>query len=407
MNTSSTRIKGENGHGRRAVVIVLDGVGAGAAPDANLYGDEGANSLGNTAKSVGGLKTPNLAALGLGRITQIQGVPVSPIVPCAYGKMQPQSPGKDTVSGHWELMGIHLSKAFPIYPDGFPQEIVAEFTRQIGREILGNKAASGTEIIQEFGTEHVRTGKPILYTSADSVFQVAAHEAVIPVLEQYRICKLARQILRGDYAVGRVIARPFLGSEAGNFRRTANRRDFPLAPESPSMMDHLKAAGKSVVTVGKIDDIFAGRGFSRSCHTTDNKSSTAVLLELLKEDFEGLLFANLIEFDMIYGHRRDPKGYATALEEFDRHLPQIQQLLRPNDLVMIVADHGVDPTAPGSDHTREYVPLLVFGPCLKRAVDLGVRQTMSDVAATLAESFGLEPPQYGRSFLRELMDAKN
>lgn len=403
MITNDRITKSGNEKGRRVAVIVLDGVGAGAAPDADLYGDAGSNSLGKAAKAVGGMRTPNLAALGLGCITQIQGLPALPVGPCGYGKMLPQSPGKDTVSGHWELMGIRLAKAFPTYPHGFPNEIVAEFTSQTGREVLGNKAASGTQIIQELGAEHVRTGKPILYTSADSVFQLAAHEEVIPVEELYRICQCARQILKGEHTVGRVIARPFLGPEAGKFQRTARRRDFPVAPESPSMMDRLKAAGKSVIAIGKIDDIFAGRGITRSSHTTDNKSSTAALLKLLEEDFEGLLFANLIEFDMIYGHRRDPQGYVAALEEFDRQLPAIRERLRRDDLVMIVADHGVDPTAPGSDHTREYVPLLVFGPGVKRTVDLRIRQSMSDVAATLAEIFGVEPPPVGHSFLAELV----
>lgn len=401
-NADPNNPRGGEGRRRRVVVIVLDGVGVGAAPDAAQYGDAGVNSISNAAKAVGGLNAPNLAALGLGCITPIPGLPTSVAGPSAYGKLQPQSPGKDTVSGHWELMGIRLAKAFPTYPHGFPKEIVAEFTRQIGRDVLGNKAASGTEIIQELGAEHVRTGKPILYTSADSVFQVAAHEQVIPVAELHRICRLARGILEGDHAVGRVIARPFLGTEAGGFRRTANRRDYPLAPESPTMMDRLKAAGKSVITVGKIDDIFAGQGFTRSCHTTDNKSSTAAIIELLQDDFEGLLFANLIEFDMIHGHRRDPRGYVAALEEFDRQLPAIRRRLRGEDFVIITADHGVDPTAPGSDHTREYVPLLVLGPGVKRAVNLGIRRSMSDVAATLAEVFGVEPLPVGESFLQEL-----
>lgn len=402
MNSNAATPKQATRKGRRVVVIVLDGVGAGAAPDAELYGDTGANSLGNAAKAVGGINAPNLAAIGLGCITEIQGVPATTAAPGAYGRMQPQSPGKDTVSGHWELMGIRLAKAFPTYPHGFPKEIVDELTRQIGRGILGNKAASGTEIIQEFGAEHVRTGKPILYTSADSVFQVAAHEQVIPIEEQYRICRCARQILKGEHAVGRVIARPFLGPVDGKYQRTANRRDYPLAPASDTMMDKLKEAGKSVITVGKIDDIFAHRGITRSAHTTDNRSSTAAMIELLQGDFEGLLFANLIEFDMIHGHRRDPRGYVAALEEFDRQLPAIQQRLRGDDFVIITADHGVDPTAPGSDHTREYVPLLVFGPGVKRAVNLGIRRSMSDVAATLAEVFGVEPPPVGTSFLAEL-----
>jgi phosphopentomutase len=388
----------------RVIVVVLDGVGAGEAPDAATYGDAGRNSLRNVAKAINGLRVPNLAAIGLGCITEVQGVPCAPRKPCAYGRMQPQSPGKDTVSGHWELMGICLPRPFPTYPNGFPAEIIAEFTRRTGREILGNEPASGTEIIQELGMEHMQSGKPIVYTSADSVFQVAAHEEVIPVTALYRICEVARQILSGDHAVGRVIARPFRGEGRGKFWRTENRKDYALVPESLTMMDKLVAAGKTVITVGKIDDIFGGRGITRSCHTANNRDSTLALLEMLKEDFDGLLFANLVEFDMIYGHRRDPKGYAAALEEFDRHLPEVQQRMRPGDLAMIVADHGVDPTAPGSDHTREYVPLLVFGPGLKRVVNLGVRQTLSDVAATIAEIFRLEPPKFGQSLLREVTD---
>jgi phosphopentomutase len=389
-------------NGRRVLVVVLDGVGAGAAPDAELYGDAGANSLRNAARAGGGIKAPHLAAIGLGCITEIQGLPAQATTPCGYGKMQPRSSGKDTIAGHWELMGILLTKPLPTYPNGFPPEVIAAFTKEIGREVIGNKPASGTEIIQQLGPEHIRTGKPIVYTSADSVFQVAAHEEIIPVAELYRICQIARGLLRGDHAVGRVIARPFVGNGPGQFRRTGNRRDYPLLPESATMLDKLVAAGKRVITVGKIDDIFGGRGISESHHTVDNRSSTAAVLELLQHDFEGLLFANLIEFDMIYGHRRDPRGCVAALEEFDRNLPEIRRRMRPADLAMIVADHGVDPTAPGSDHTREYVPLLVFGPALKGAVNLGVRQTFSDVAATIAELFRLEPPTLGTSFLGEL-----
>jgi len=388
--------------GCRCVVIVLDGVGAGAAPDAESYGDAGSNSLSHTARTVGGLHLPNLAWLGLGCLTEIEGVPCAPRGPCGYGRMQPRSPGKDTISGHWELMGIWLARPFPTYPKGFPDEIMRTVSQATGREFLGNKPAPGTEIIQELGQEHMRTGKLIVYTSADSVFQVAAHEEIVPVADLYQICGTARQILRGDHAVGRVIARPFRGDAPGKFQRTENRRDFPLAPGSPSMMDKLVAAGKEVLTVGKIDDIFGGRGISRSYHTLNNQSSTTAVLELLNERFDGLLFANLIEYDMIYGHRRDARGYAAALEAFDRQLPEIQKRMRYGDLLMIVADHGVDPTAPGSDHTREYVPLLVWGDSLKAVVDLGTRETLSDVAATIADVFGLEPPPVGSSFLEEI-----
>jgi len=387
---------------RKIVVIVLDGVGAGEAPDAAAYGDAGSNSLRNTARAVGGLNVPNLAAIGLGAITEIAGVDPSPSAPCGYGKMRPLSAGKDTVSGHWELMGICLAEPFPIYPKGFPPDLIAKYTRRIGRGVLGNKHASGTQIIDELGSEHIRTGQPIVYTSGDSVFQVAAHEQVIPIAELYRICTIARELLQGEHGVGRVIARPFLGEGPGQFRRTGNRRDYPLAPGSATVMDKLAAVGKAVISVGKIDDIFGGRGITQSRHTPDNRSTTAALLESLEGDFDGLVFANLIEFDMVFGHRRDPKGYAQALEEFDRHLPQIQRRLGPNDFVIIAADHGVDPTAPGSDHTREYSPLLVFGPGVKRTVNLGIRQTFSDVAATLAEVFELGPPPLGRSFWKEI-----
>ena len=316
--------------------------------------------------------------------------------------MQPQSAGKDTVAGHWELMGIRLATPFPMYPNGFPPEVINAFASRIGRGVIGNKPASGTRIIEELGLEHMRSSKPIVYTSADSVFQVAAHEEIIPVPELHRMCAIARQLLQGQHAVGRVIARPFVGRGPGEFRRTGNRRDYPLAPDSPTMMDKLVAAGKKVISVGKIDDIFGGRGISESHHTVDNRTSAAALIEILHKDFDGLVFANLIEFDMIHGHRRDPKGYVAALQEFDSHLPEMTRRMRPGDLAMLVADHGVDPTAPGSDHTREYVPLLVFGPDLRRPVNLGVRKTFSDVSATIAELFGLERGPWGTSFLQQL-----
>jgi phosphopentomutase len=387
----------------RAIVIVLDGVGAGAAPDSAEYGDTGTNSLAHTALAVGGLHLPNMSGLGLGSITEIKGLAREPSQPSGHGKMRPQSPGKDTVSGHWELMGIRLEKPLPTYPCGFPDEVVNRFSELVGRGIIGNKAASGTEIIQELGEEHIRTGKLILYTSADSVFQVAAHENFVPIAELHRYCEIARQLLQGEHAIGRVIARPFLGDQAGKFFRTENRRDYPLPPPGRTIMDRLVAAGKDVITVGKLDDIFARQGITRSAHTLNNQGSIAALLEFLSADFDGLLFVNLIEFDMIYGHRRDPKGYATALEEFDRHLPEISRRMDVDDLAMIVSDHGVDPTAPGSDHTREFVPLLAFSKRMVRIVDLGIRETLGDVAATLAEYFKLEPGLLGRSFLGALL----
>lgn len=386
---------------RRVTVIVLDGVGAGEAPDAAAYGDVGSNSLSNTARKVGGLHLPELEKIGFGHITPMLGVAVANPASGAFGRMAPASAGKDSVTGHWELMGINLKVPFPTYPNGFPPEILDEFKRRTGLDVLGNKPASGTEIIQELGDEHVRTGKPIVYTSGDSVFQIATHEDVIPVERLYELCHISREMLTGQHAVGRVIARPFTGT-SGNYTRTPRRHDYPLQPPSDTMMDKLVAAGLQVYATGKIDDLFGGRGLTRSNHTTDNRSSTLAMLDFLEEDFTGLLFTNLIEFDMIYGHRNDAPGYAKALEDFDAFIPEIKRRLKPGDVVTVVADHGVDPTTPGTDHTRECIPLLVFGPNVRQNVDLGTRGTFSDLAATLAEIFHLAPPEKGVSFLKEI-----
>lgn len=387
---------------KRVIVIVLDGVGAGEAPDAAAYGDVGSNSLSNTARVIGGLHLPNMERIGLGHITPILGVEALTPTSGAYGKMQPVSAGKDSVTGHWELMGIKLTKPFPTYPNGFPPDVIREFKKRTGLDVLGNKPASGTEIIKELGLEHMRTGKPIVYTSADSVFQIAAHEEVIPLERLYEICLASREMLTGEHAVGRVIARPFLGSTPENFKRTTNRRDYPLMAPSATMMDKLVAAGKSVYATGKIDDLFGGRGITRTSHSEENASSTQAMLDFLLEDFEGMLFTNLIEFDMIYGHRNDPQGYAQALRTFDEHIPEMLKRMRPQDVAMIVADHGVDPTTPSTDHSRENIPLLVFGPSVRPDTDLGVRKTFADVAATLAEIFQLEPPEIGTSFLHQI-----
>jgi phosphopentomutase len=388
---------------KRVILIVLDGVGVGETPDAADYGDVGSNSLGNTAREVGGLHVPNMERIGLGHLTPILGVEA--IVPTrgAYGKMRPKSAGKDSISGHWELMGIYLPDPFPTYPNGFPPEVLEEFKRLTGLDVLGNKPASGTEIIKELGEEHMRTGRPIVYTSADSVFQIAAHEEVISIDTLYELCRMARKMLTGKHAVGRVIARPFVGTNAANFKRTLNRRDFPLPPPGDTVMDTLVAAGKMVYGTGKIDDLFAGRGLSGAVHSEDNRASIQGLLEYLNEDFEGLVFSNLVEFDMVYGHRNDARGYADALEAFDRALPLIQERMRDTDIGMIVADHGVDPTTPSTDHTREYIPLLVFGARIKENVDLGIRETFADVGATLAEIFAVKPPEIGTSFLSEIL----
>lgn len=387
----------------RVIVIVLDGVGIGAAPDAASYGDVGSNSISNTAEVLGGLNLPNMGAMGLGCIASIRGVPCPQRIKGAFGQLQPQSAGKDTVSGHWALMGIHLSKPFPTFPQGFPPRVISSFMNETGvAGVLGNKAASGTAIIQELGQRHMETGWPIVYTSADSVFQIAAHEEVIPVSRLYALCQGARTVLSGEYAVGRVIARPFLGDGPGTFWRTDRRRDYPLRPDSPTILDKLTDAKKTVYTVGKIDDIFGGRGISKTNHTLSNEESVRALVEFLAEDFEGLLFANLIEFDMVFGHRNDPAGYGKALEDFDRQLPRIRQHMKQSDLAMIVSDHGVDPTTPSTDHSREFVPLLVFGDQVKSNTNLGTRATYCDVAATIAEIFSVDPPSTGISFLAEI-----
>lgn len=386
---------------KRITVIVLDGVGIGAAPDAADYGDEGTNSIANVAKVLGGIDLPNMQKLGLGNITEIAGVPTTDQPEGGYGKMQPLSAGKDTISGHWEMMGIYLPEPSPTYPNGFPNELMREFEAKIGRGTLANRPSSGTEIIKELGEEHVRTGKPIVYTSADSVFQIAAHEEVIPVPELYEICKIARELLKGKHAVGRVIARPFIGTSADNFTRTDNRRDFSRTPDSDTVLDKLYAAGLDVWSVGKIDDIFVHRGINRKNHTLGNKESTEITIRLLEEDFTGLLFVNLIEFDMIFGHRNDPKGYYGALKAFDDAIPAIQQRLQEDDLVIVSADHGVDPTTKSTDHSREFVPLLVFGPRVK-GVNLGTRKSFADVGATITENFKLKSPEIGTSFLSEL-----
>ncbi|HUM35367.1 MAG TPA: phosphopentomutase [Anaerolineae bacterium] len=385
----------------RVVVIVLDGVGVGELPDADEYGDVGSNSIANTARVLGGLELPNMQALGLGNLSDIPGVPPRTDTLGAYGKMAEISKGKDSVTGHWELMGLQSPVAMPTYPNGFPPEVLEEFTRRTGYGVLGNKPASGTEIIQELGEEHLKTGKLIVYTSADSVFQIAAHEGIVPIAELYRVCQIARDMLSGPHAVGRVIARPFEG-EPGAFKRTPRRHDYPLLPPRPTVMMKLVEAGFDVAAVGKIDDLFGNTGITRNKHTTNNRDSIAATLEFLPEPFKGLLLTNLIEYDMIYGHRNDPRGYAGALRDFDAAIPTLRAEMHATDIAMIVADHGVDPTTPSTDHSREYIPLLVFGEPVKPGVNLGIRSTFADVGATIAEIFGLEKPEIGVSFLQEI-----
>jgi phosphopentomutase len=381
---------------KRAIVVVLDGVGAGANPDAHAYGDDGASSLEHCAQAVGGLELPNLGQIGIGNITPIQGTPPTEYARGAYGRMAEAAAGKDSTTGHWEMMGVVLHKPLPTYPHGFPADLVEQFEKAIGRKVIGNKPASGTEIIKELGEEHLRTARPILYTSADSVFQLAAHQEVIPLPELYRMCEIARAMLTGEHAVGRVIARPFIGTP-GNFTRTEHRRDFSLAPLASTLLDVLKDSGKEVIGVGKIEDLFAGRGLTQRDHTETNREGMAATLHWLERDFTGLLFVNLVEFDMLWGHRRDSQGYAQALRDVDAWFGQVQQVMRPDDAIFFTADHGVDPTYTGTDHTREHVPLLAFGVPVRTGVNLGVRPTFADLGQTVAQAFHVEPIAAGTS----------
>jgi phosphopentomutase len=382
-------------------VIVLDGVGVGHAPDAAAYGDEGANCLTNTANAIGSLPLPTMGTMGIGNVTPIAGTPPVAHAIGAYGRLDEAAAGKDSTTGHWELMGVTLKRPLPTYPHGFPAELVARFEAAIGRGVLGNKPASGTAIIEELGEEHIRTGKPIVYTSADSVFQVAAHEEVIPLDELYRMCEIARGMLTGDNALGRVIARPFVG-QPGNFTRTPHRRDFSLEPPQPTLLDNLHEAGYDVIGIGKIEDLFVMRGLSKSNHTGTNEAGMAAALGELAQPFRGLLFVNLVDCDQVYGHRRNPEGYARALEVVDAWLPQMLGLLGPRDALFITGDHGTDPTFRGTDHTREAVPLLAAGSPIAPNVDLDARGSFADLGATLAEAFGAPPLASGTSFARAI-----
>lgn len=390
---------------RRAVVIVLDGVGCGALPDAAAYGDADADTLGNLSRFFpDGLRLPHLGELGLGNITEIRGVPPVEAAACraAYGRCTEVSPGKDSTTGHWEIAGVILKQPFPTYPGGFPDEVIDAFTRATGRGVLGNKTASGTEIIKELGEEHLKTGKPIVYTSADSVFQVAAHESVLSPARLYEICETARGLLTGRHAVGRVIARPFRG-EPGHFERTAGRHDYSLEPPGTTVLDRLKASGVETVGIGKIGDLFAHRGLSREIPTAGNDEGIERLIEAMNQtEPPAFIFLNLVEFDQVYGHRKDCEGYRRALETFDAALPRIRAAQREGDLMVITSDHGVDPTTPGTDHTREYTPLLAWGRRFGGGVDLGARSTYADIGQTLADYFGVQPLDAGVSFLHEL-----
>jgi phosphopentomutase len=426
----------------RVIVIVLDSVGIGELPDAPVYGDEGSNTLGNIAARVP-MKIPTLRSMGLGKLValdasgaDLKGPPSQVIggsldvigessgVIGAYGRMAEASPGKDSVTGHWEMMGVVLERPFPTFPHGFPADVIVEFERRLGRGTLGNVVASGTEIIDRLGAEHMRTGKPIVYTSADSVFQIAAHEEVIPVNEQYRICETAFDLVVRGMGVGRVIARPFVGAP-GSFKRTANRHDYALEPAGETLLDRLTRHGIPVVAIGKINDLFAGRGIGRAVHTASDAEGMERLSETMHEREDGLIFVNLVDFDTVYGHRNDVAGYAANLERFDEALVRVLPTLRPSDLLVVTADHGNDPSTPSTDHSREFVPVLMTGgpngpaeagpyvrraggpaesgPYLRQGIDIGTRKTFADLGQTLAENFGVGPLAHGTSFLEDIV----
>ncbi|MCU0488500.1 MAG: phosphopentomutase [Anaerolineales bacterium] len=382
---------------QQAIIIVLDSVGIGEAPDAEAFGDLGSNTLGNLAEAVGGVNLPNMASLGLGYLGDFAGVPKMPSRFGAYGRLTEVSAGKDTTTGHWELAGVSSPVPFPTFPNGFPAAFIAEFERRVGRKTIGNFPASGTEILVQYGQHHLATGDLIVYTSGDSVFQIAAHEEVVPIDELYAICETARAMLVGDMAVARVIARPFLG-QPGDFKRTENRRDFSLVPWRATILDHLKSAGWMVAGVGKIEDIFAHQGLTHSNHTGNNLAGVDATIEFIKTRQPGLVFANLVDFDALYGHRNDSNGYARALEVFDQNLPRILEAMSPNDILFITADHGNDPTTPSTDHSRERVPLLIAGGPVKKDFSLGTRASFADLAATLAVLFGVPSTGEGQEF---------
>ncbi|MBC2373527.1 phosphopentomutase [Listeria booriae] len=389
---------------KRIHVVVMDSVGIGEAPDAAQFDDFDVDTLGHIAREKGGLKLPNMAMLGLSNIREIEGVPVADKPQAYYTKMQETSAGKDTMTGHWEIMGLYIDTPFRVFPDGFPDELIQKIEDFSGRKVIGNKPASGTEIMEELGEEQLETGALIVYTSADSVLQIAANEELIPLEELYRICEYCRDITRDEpYMLGRIIARPFVGKSKETFERTSNRHDYALKPFDKTVMDHLKDGGLDSIAIGKISDIFDGEGVTRAIRTKSNMDGMDKFIDLLTEDFHGMSFLNLVDFDALFGHRRDPIGYGDALEEFDARLPEVFANMKEDDLLLITADHGNDPTYRGTDHTREYVPLLAYSKQFKDGgKEIDLCKTFSDLGATVAANFNVKMPEYGESFLNDL-----
>lgn len=389
---------------KRIFLVVLDSVGIGEAPDAAQFDDVGSDTLGHIAQHMNGLNMPTMGELGLSNIRPFKGIEAADKPLAHYTKMEESSNGKDTMTGHWELMGLHIEQPFQTFPDGFPADLLAEIEAESGRKIIGNKPASGTEILDELGEEHMKTGALIVYTSADSVLQIAAHEEIVPIDEQYRICEMVRKMTMNEkFMVGRIIARPFIG-KPGEFERTSNRHDYALKPFGRTVMNELKDRNFDVVALGKIADIYDGEGVTESIRTTDNDDGMEKFIQSIDQDFHGLNFLNLVDFDAKYGHRRDPQGYGEALEKFDQRLPEVLAKLRTDDLLILTADHGNDPTQPGTDHTREYVPLLVHHLGIKVGKELAIRKTFADIGATIAENFGVKMPTHGESFLSDITE---
>lgn len=387
----------------RVILIVLDSVGVGELPDAHLFGDEGSNTVGNIYRDINGFELPNMEKLGLLDIESLKQYKKNDVdILGSYGRSMEKSMGKDTTTGHWEMSGVVLPKAFPTFPNGFPTEIIEEFEKRTGRKVIGNCVASGTDIIKKLGQEHIETGSLIVYTSADSVFQIAANEEIVPLDELYRDCEIAREILTGEYAVGRVIARPFI-TKNGEFVRTKNRKDFSLLPIKDTMLDYLDRQGKTTFAIGKIEDIFAQKGINRKDHTTNNSDGIEVTIAAIKEEFEGIIFTNLVDFDMMYGHRNNVEGYAEALKYFDGKLPEIMNTMKKDDLLIITADHGCDPTTPSTDHSREYIPVLMYGDAIKSNNHLDTFDTYANIGKTILDIFDIDNELDGKSIKDKIL----